>query len=295
MKEKVLYPDWKVQQAMSIERAPIPNGEEFWITEKLNGVRASFYEGNLIYRSGRVARGLEHITNILKRYPDYFFDGELVLMDPGKLSNNEAFSKAAGILTSYEGAKIEIGYAIFDCFKNGDPSALYSERRKMMDEFPFQSYPFFDFCPVSVVPVFYHGNDISMVGQYLERAIREDEEGVVVNLNRPYIFARHSGVLKVKRFYTVDLPILYCEEGKGRNKGKLGCLVTLYKGNRLGVGTGFTDEERERFWNMRDELPGKICEVRYKTVTYDKVTERKSLQFPVFVRLRDDKTDESYD
>ena len=52
----------------------------------------------------------------------------------------------------------------------------------------------------------------------------------MVNLDVPYKRKRHNGILKVKRFYTMDLPIIECEEGSGRLAGTLGAFVLNYKG-----------------------------------------------------------------
>ena len=40
-------------------------------------------------------------------------------------------------------------------------------------------------------------------------------------------------------------------------------------------------------WKDRDELVGKIIDIRYKEVTVDKKTGLKSLQFPTFGGFRD--------
>ena len=116
----------------------------------------------------------------------------------------------------------------------------------------------------------------------------------MVNLDVPYRKKRHAGILKVKRFYTMDLPIIRCNEGTGRLTGTLGALVLDYKGGEVRVGTGFTDDQRREFWLMRDELPGVLCEVKYKEKSRDKRTGAESLQFPVFVSLRPDKREVSY-
>lgn len=67
-----------------------------------------------------------------------------------------------------------------------------------------------------------------------------------------------------------------------------------YKGNEVKVGSGFTDEQREYFWKNKDNLTGVLCEVKYKEISQDKGTGLDSLQFPVFVGLRTDKTEVSY-
>lgn len=126
--------------------------------------------------------------------------------------------------------------------------------------------------------------------------VREDKEGLILNTNVPYKRTRHRGILKIKRFYTMDLPIVRCEEGTGRLTGTLGAFVLDYKGNEVKVGTGFSDEQRSQFWEDRDELVEKecLCEVKYKEISRDKSTGKDSLQFPVFVGIRTDKTEVSY-
>lgn len=116
----------------------------------------------------------------------------------------------------------------------------------------------------------------------------------MANLDVPYLRKRHNGILKIKRFYTMDLPILSCEEGTGRLTGVLGAFVLDYKGSEVRVGSGFTDEQRSDYWQRRSSLPGALCEVKYKEISSDKHTGAQSLQFPVFVGLRTDKTSVSY-
>ena len=84
------------------------------------------------------------------------------------------------------------------------------------------------------------------------------------------------------------------EEGDGRLKGTLGTLFVDYKGNRVGVGSGYTDEQRTLIWANKDNIEGAIIEVKYKEITKDKKTGLESLQFPVFVGIRNDKTEPSY-
>jgi DNA ligase-1 len=67
----------------------------------------------------------------------------------------------------------------------------------------------------------------------------------------------------------------------------LRAFVVDYKGNELNVGSGMSDEQRTEFWNKRDELAGRVIEVKYKEESNDKTTGNVSLQFPIFVSLRE--------
>ena len=293
-----LIPEWEVQQAYPIDKYPIKDGTEFWLTQKLNGVRATYYKGQLFARGGVPYEGLGHILDALKidENDSYVFDGELTLRDKGELSDNEAFRKATGIINSEDTDKTAVCYTIFDVltteeFDAGVSEGGYGYRRSFLDQLH-------RFIPqdgrVNILPVLYHGKDQTIIDELLEQMVRDDKEGLMVNFDVPYKRKRHNGILKVKRFYTMDLHILRCEEGSGRLAGTLGAFVLDYKGNEGNVGSGFSDEQRTAFWAAKDEMPGRLCEVKYKEISYDKNTGAESLQFPVFISIRTDKDEVSY-
>ncbi|WP_206459326.1 hypothetical protein [Anaerovorax sp. IOR16] len=124
--------------------------------------------------------------------------------------------------------------------------------------------------------------------------VKEDKEGCIVNKDDYYKCKKHSGILKVKLFYTIDLKIIGYKEGEGRNKGRLGSLIVDYHGNKLALGEKYNDKTREEFWNKKDELIGRIVEVEYKEESKNKKTKQKSLQFAKFVRLREIGKEVSY-
>lgn len=294
-----LIPEWEVQQAYTVEKYPLRDGTEFWLTQKLNGARATLYEGQLLARSGMPYKGLEHITDALSwlRVAGFVADGELTLKDKGDLSDNEAFRVSTGILNSDNVNKTVICYTIFDMIPVKDfdalkPQVTYRYRRDILNQFAERISDTDG--AVKVLPVLYHGTDQFKIEELLEQMVREDKEGLMINTDVPYRRTRHKGILKVKRFYTMDLPIIRCEEGTGRLSGTLGAFVLKYKENEVKVGSGFTDEQRERFWNNRDDMEGLLCEVKYKEISQDKGTGLESLQFPVFVGIRTDKTEVSY-
>lgn len=262
-----LIPEWEVQQAYTVEKYPLKEGTEFWLTQKLNGARATLYEGQLLARSGMPYKGLEHITDALSwlRVAGFVADGELTLKDKGDLSDNEAFRVSTGILNSDNVNKTVICYTIFDMipirdFDSPTPQTTYRYRREILNQFA-QRIDNTEGA-VNVLPVLYHGNDQSKISELLEQMVREDKEGLMINTDVPYRRTRHKGILKVKRFYTMDLPIIRCEAGTGRLKGTLGAFVLEYKGNEVKVGSGFTDEQREVLaeerWSDRNALRSKI-------------------------------------
>lgn len=294
-----LIPEWEVQQSYILEKYPLKDGTEFWLTQKLNGVRATFYKGQLVSRSGIPYKGLEHIIKEIAFMDKggIVLDGELTLKDKGSLSDNEAFRTSTGIINSDADDKSMICYTVFDAipiqdFESAEPKVSYNIRRYMLDALADQLKSAES---VRVLPVLYHGTDQSMIDIFLDKMVQEDKEGCMVNTNVPYKRTRHKGILKVKRFYTMDLPIVGYEEGTGRLSGTLGAFVVSYKGNDVSVGSGFSDSQRANFWYKRDDMIGKLCEVKYKEISSDLKTGLESLQFPIFVGIRDDKTEVSYD
>lgn len=63
----------------------------------------------------------------------------------------------------------------------------------------------------------------------------------------------------------------------------LGALVCALPGGiKFSIGSGFTQEEREAFWAIRDKLPGRL--VKYK---YFPVGVKDRPRFPVYLGWRD--------
>ena len=291
-----LIPEWEVQQAYPIDKYPFSEGTWFSITQKLNGVRSTYYKGEMRGRSGAVMSGLEHITNVLNQYDHMVFDGELTLKDKDGISDNEAFRIATGIVNSENDDKSRICYTIFDLlpdheFDQGRSSAAYCERRKQLDRMIEELG---DNENVHVLPAMYCGTDQSVIETMLNKVISEDKEGLMINLDVPYQCKRHRGILKVKRFYTMDLPIIRCEPGTGRFHNTLGSIVVDFNGVEVGVGSGFTEEQRDWFWEHKEEIIGTLAEVKYKEISFDKSTGNCSLQFPIFGSLRADKKEVSF-
>jgi ATP-dependent DNA ligase len=88
--------------------------------------------------------------------------------------------------------------------------------------------------------------------------------------------------IKVKPEDTHDVTITGYAEGKGKHLGRLGYVLTA-KG---GVGSGFTDTERETLWTeaKAGTLIGQVIEVSCMQITPD-----DKFRHPFFVRMRPDK------
>lgn len=62
-------------------------------------------------------------------------------------------------------------------------------------------------------------------------------------------------IIKLKRVLSFDLRVKDAEVGQGKHAGRLGAIVVDFQGKSLRVGTGFSDTEREDFWQKyQDDL-----------------------------------------
>jgi DNA ligase-1 len=121
-------------------------------------------------------------------------------------------------------------------------------------------------------------------------AINGGYEGIMIKeINAPYQCKRTVNWLKLKPFIEVSLSVVAVEEGTGRNVGKLGALVCEGEDDgkriRVNVGSGFSDDSRDSYWSGRDEVIGKVVEVRADAVTQNQ-DGSYSLRFPRFLRFR---------
>ena len=123
-----------------------------------------------------------------------------------------------------------------------------------------------------------------------QKAIDGGYEGIMIkDPNADYECKRTVAWLKLKPFIEVSLTVVTVEEGTGRNVGKLGAFVCEGEddGRRIlvNVGSGFTDDNRDAYWLAREEVVGKVVEVRADAITQNQ-DGSYSLRFPRFLHFR---------
>jgi len=122
-----------------------------------------------------------------------------------------------------------------------------------------------------------------------KKALDGGYEGIMLkDIHAKYQCKRSAHWLKLKPVITVDLKVTGIEEGTGKHEGKMGALVCegVDDGRNIvvNVGSGFTDDMRESFWDTK--LIGEVVEVMADAVTQSRDGEDYSLRFPRFVRFR---------
>lgn len=296
-----LIDEFKIQQAYPIDKYYPKKNEWFVLEEKLNGINGSVLNNKMISRQGKEIGGLGHIIEQLNMtsFKGYYFNGELVRKNTDNISNGENFRLSTSIINSDVEDKSEIDFIIFDLvpideFQNGTSKLSYKDRFKQLKQLKQEAIDM-NLINLDIPHIYYEGEDISVVDSYLNVATKEDKEGLMFIKDCLWKNKRHSGILKVKKFKTSDCKIIGYEEGTGAFTGKLGSFIIDYKGNKVGVGSGYTEEERVRFWNRKDEYIGRILEVKFKEETKDKKTGLISIQFPIYQGIREIGKEISYE
>lgn len=127
-----------------------------------------------------------------------------------------------------------------------------------------------------------------LFAMYNKSAIENGYEGIMIkDLDAPYECKRTVSWLKLKPFIEVSLTVVETEEGTGKNVGRMGALVCEGVDDsrliRVNVGSGFSDQQRQDFWDCR--VDGQVVEVRADAVTQNQ-DGSYSLRFPRFQRFR---------
>jgi len=244
-------------------------------------------------RNGKVLENFKHITEALEGYMDeigrsYVLDGEVVsnsFQDLMKQVHRKDNVHA-------EDAKL----CLFDIvplveFKAGE--SVQGQRRRSNMLKTFQNI-FADTGCIEIIPHTEVDLD-TMVGEvefkdYNKKMVEEGYEGIMIkDIDNPYECKRSTSWLKMKPFIEVSLEVKDVEEGTGRNEGKLGAFICEGTDDgrdiKVNVGSGFTDSNRDEFWNTRSTIPGQIVEVRADAITQNQ-DGTYSLRFPRFLRFR---------
>lgn len=265
-------------------------GKVLYATEKLDGARAIFFKwGDKIdirTRQGQQLLDLVDIEKDMSNLPDGVYDGELLIKNAEQFKDRAVLQETLKI-SRKDGIKKGLDFWIFDTithddFKNGKSALTYSKRREVLDNLPVDELE-----NVHVLPVLYKGKDIGEIQKILKELENKGLEGVMVNVSKSlYTLSRSSGILKMKSFLSFDEKVVGVFEGEGKYKGKLGGINVLYKGYPLKVGSGFTDQQRQMYFDNPELIVGKVIEIQYFRESSN-AQGGLSVSFPVFVTITD--------
>lgn len=301
---KKLIPEFNVMLADKyFEKQSKVDGKEFIITQKLDGYRlvAINNNGNIecYTRQGQLVEGLVDIEKELYEIlpNNMVLDGELLAINEDNLDSKDLYRTTIK-RGRKKGIKTGLEYHVFDIlpledFKNGICKNKCESRKNILHTMILGSYSKF----IKEVPILYKGTDTTMIIKLLDEQVNMGNEGVMVNLSDvPYECKRSSNILKVKKFQDCDVKVLDLIEGTGKNKGKLGAITIQFEHKdklyNCDCGSGFSDDERLKYWENPDILLNKIVTIGYFEVSQNSKTKEYGLRFPTWKGIiRDDKTE----
>ena len=266
---------------------------------KYDGVRVIAIVKNnkatLYSRNGKIFNNFPHIEEALSKseYNNLVLDGE-VMSDDFQALMKQVYRKS--------GAETDDAYlALFDIlplkeFNNGKSKLNTLDRKKQLDELSqtFEScIKLVDYAILN----FDDEKDNQKFSKMNKEALDKGYEGLMIKPSENYYESKRSHAwLKIKPFIEVTLKIVSIQEGTGKHSGKLGAFKVEGTDDgkffSLSVGSGLTDDDRDKFWKSKEKLIGMLVEIRADAITQSIEGEHYSLRFPRFKSFRGFKEDE---
>lgn len=281
---KDLVPTFDVQLAAAPDRIGKMEYPAY-VSPKLDGMRCVVvYDGETVQylsRGGKPITTLEHCSDevvlLLNNVPGVL-DCEAMSSD-----FNDTMSSVKRKTAKNTDSKLFVfDYIPFEDFSNGVGSLTQKARLYQLLKM-FESVNLKSIEMVEHVVVNDEESAFDCYAKYRQQGL---EGAIVKNINAPYKFKRNDAWIKIKPKETIDLEIVGYEEGTGKYEGMLGALIIhLSSGVTTRVGTGFSDDQRKEFWEIRNQLISQIAEVEYMEKTKNKDGTSR-LRHTRFIRLR---------
>ena len=232
----------------------------WWMSEKLDGVRAYWDGKNFISRLGNVFHAPDWFKDGLPKEP---LDGELWM---GRGNFQLLVGTVKRHIPNENWKRVE--YVVFDAPRLDMP---FEQRLDKLGGLllPCQWAEEIsqDLC-----------RDEAHLHELLDAITSGGAEGLM--LREPeslYVGKRSSTLLKVKKFLDAEAKVIGHQPGRGKHEGRLGALHCMFPdGTIFDVGTGFTDLERGS-----PPLIGSTITVKFQELSRDGVP-----RFPSYVSIR---------
>jgi DNA ligase-1 len=239
------------------------NIEQYWVSEKLDGVRGYWDGKRLISKQGNPFPAPQWFT---EGFPDQALDGELWI------ARNQ-FEKVSGIVRTQKGADEawrNISFMIFDLPSSKES---FTKRLAIMEQLVNQSSsPYLKIIAQEKI----HSHQA--LQSKLDKVIEGGGEGLMLHhVDVYYQVKRSQDLMKLKRYDDAEAEVLEYIPGKGKHLGRMGALVVKNtEGIVFKIGTGFSDAERE--------TPPKIGDI----ITYQYIGKTKNNvpRFASYLRIR---------
>ncbi|WP_185962673.1 DNA ligase [Thalassomonas sp. M1454] len=239
---------------------------DYFVSEKLDGVRA-YWDGNkLLSRNGLL---ISVPAWFIKGFPNFPLDGELWI-------GRGEFEQTVSIVSQLSSSPTndirwqKMRFMIFDLPEyNGD----FTARVKAMKDLVRQVHsPYLQMIAQQKIQSRQHLQEL------LDDVVKNGGEGLMLHrANAIYVAGRNNNVLKLKPHFDAEAVVVAHLPGQGKFSGMLGSLlVENSEGIRFKVGTGFSNEQR-----LNPPQVGSIITYKYWGYTKTRVP-----RFASFLRQR---------
>lgn len=205
--------------------------KDFWISEKLDGIRARWNGSELVTRNDNI---IHAPSWFVKNFPPQTLDGELWL------SRNSFEQTASIVLREVPSDDWQnIKFMLFDLPEHkGDFTQRLTELYYLADTIASPN--------VQVIPQFRLTNQSQLMGK-LDELVLKGAEGLMLHHRAAYYQdGRSTNLLKLKKHQDAEARVIAHIPGKGKYQGLLGSmLVELDSGLQFKIGSGFSDIQRQ--------------------------------------------------
>lgn len=244
------------------------NVHNYLVSEKYDGIRAIWKNGQLSTRKGNIINAPSWFTAGL---PNVWLDGELWY----ERDNFEYVASTVSKHIPIDSEWRKIKYMVFDAPDEQTPFfARYTRYNILLNKLGIAHI-----IPVKQFQVSNNEALLELLDQYTEQGA----EGLMLQNSRAlYASGRSGNLFKLKKFMDAEAVVIEHLPGKGKFKHLLGALRVQYKSHngkllQFKIGSGFSDKERA-------EPPPIGSKVTFK---YHGFTQRGIPRFASFVRIRE--------
>jgi DNA ligase-1 len=210
--------------------------QDYWISEKLDGIRARWNGSSLITRNANI---IFAPAWFVKNFPPHTLDGELWLA-------RNSFEKTASIVlrktpnTDWQNIK----FMLFDLPEHkGTFSQRLTEMQLLVDAV---ASPY-----LQAIPQFKLTNQRLLMLK-LDELVAQGAEGLMLNHHAAYYQdGRSANLLKLKKYQDTEAKVVAHISGKGKYKNMMGSMLVelvelgvFENGLQFKIGSGFSDMQR---------------------------------------------------
>jgi len=237
--------------------------KDYFISEKLDGVRAYWDGQRLISRQGNVFVAPNWFIH---NFPNQPLDGELWIA-------RRQFETVSGIVRQRRPNNPNWRQVKFMVFDLPQSSAIFSKRLNTINQLIKQA----DSSYLMMIKQIRLSNESQLL-QQLDQVIAQGGEGLMLHrATALYQAKRSNDLMKLKRFDDAEATVLAHVAGKGKYRNMLGSLlVKNEQGITFKIGSGFSDRQRS--------APPKIGSII--TYKYYGKTKNNVPRFASFMRIR---------